>query len=236
MASEPVGMKLSHQRGGRKSLAYEHMITVKVSEALLEQQYRQTIKKCAEYAIYHCTVLGTRLETGERKVAQIRLRISPQGLEKMIRTALSGGRLGKRSTRVSDLAKPIKDNGKRRLMLKRHRDQLLKLQKRSDHTVESLIKLSAELSRVQSDLEHTEGQYTHLMKRIQLDLVQIYFEVEHQNSFLSPIVKAIKSFTAVFAKGVSNMIWTIGFFLPWGLFLGIVGAVGWMGVRKRKRK
>lgn len=236
MSPKTAAVNFSHQRKENSFLAYEHSVTVKTSGDQLEQQYNNTIKACTKITESPCIILDTRLETGKRKYAQIRLRVDPNRLSDMIQTATGNGRLASKSTHVEDLARPIQDNAKRLSMLKMHRKQLLKLQKRTDNNVDSLIKISSELAKIQADLEQSKGQNSYLMKRIKLDLVRFYFEVEHQNSFLNPIVNAFKNFTGVLSEGIANMIWITGYFLPWIIAMLLAGfIVRWIWRRKKNR-
>lgn len=231
-----AGMNFTSQRETNSFLAYEHTLTIKISEAKLEQQYNQTIQSCSKNVEFQCVILGTRLETGSRRYAMIRLRINPKGLNKLIQTAAGEGRVEKKSTHVKDLARPIRDNTQRRSMLKNHQNQLLKLQNRPDNNIDSLIKISSELAKIQADLEYADGQNVHLMKRVKLDLVRFYFEVEHQNSFLNPIVKVLKDFSNIISEGVAHMIWVVGYALPWGVMIGFLGWIVRLVWKRAKRK
>jgi len=215
VASEAGADDFATQKKDNKFLAYTHSVSIETNEQLIQQQYKDTIKTCTEAHDFRCIILDTSLNTGDYTNGHIKLRVEPKGVKKIIQASTSKGEVTNRSTHVEDLAKPIIDNQKRRSMLETQRASLLELQKRSDNNIESLIKISSELSKIQAELEQAQGENAHLLERIELDLVDINFYVGRHKSFWKPISKSIKNFTGYLSKGISETIWAIGYFFPW---------------------
>jgi hypothetical protein len=215
LASEADGDDYASQKKDNKFLAYTHSVSIETTEQQIQNQYQDTIKACTEATDYRCIILDTSLNTGDYTNGHIKLRVEPKGVRKIIQASTRKGEVTSRSTHVEDLAKPIIDNQKRRSMLETHRARLMELQKRHDNDVESLIKISSELSEIQAELEQAQGENAHLFERIELDLVNINFYVGRHKSFWRPISKSLKNFTGYLSKGISETIWAIGYFFPW---------------------
>lgn len=169
------GDNYASQRKNNKFLAYTHSLTVETTEQQIEKQYKATIKACTEATEYKCIILDTSLDTGEYTSGHIKLRVEPNGVNDIIKASAKQGEIRKKSTHVEDLEKPIIDNNKRSSMLETHRDRLIELQKRPDNDIDSLIKISSELAKIQSELEQALDETAHLQERVKLDLVKIYF-------------------------------------------------------------
>jgi len=183
MASIAESDNFSPQRKNNPFLAYTHAISIETTEQQIEKQYTDTIKTCSEATEYKCIILETELNTSEDAYSHIKLRVSPNAVNKIIQISAKTGDITSRSTNVEDLGKPIIDNKKRRSMLETHRARLVALQKRADNDIDSLIKISSELSKIQAELEKAQGQNALLTERIELDLVNITFNVGRHKSF-----------------------------------------------------
>ncbi len=213
------GDNYASQRKNNKFLAYSHSISIETTETLIQKQYNDTINACTEATDFKCVILDSKLNIGEYTDGHVKLRVEPKGVNKIIQIATVEGEVSSKSTHVEDLAKPVKDNQKRRLMLETHRDRLIELQKRSDNDIESLITISTELAKIQSELEQAEGDNAHLIERTELDILDIFFQVEYYKSFWKPIIQSIKNFSSNLSKGISETILAIGYLIPWFITL-----------------
>ncbi len=203
-----------------KYLAYEHFITVDVKEKKLSQSYETTLDECLNDKKNNCTILDSKISKGKYPSAYIRLRIKPEGVKDIIAFASNKGRIIRESTHVEDLAKPILDNKQRLKMLESHRDRLLLLQKKASDDIESLIKVSSELSKVQSELEKAMGQNAYLSQRVNMDIVNIQFQVKLSRSFWKPITGSLSDFSNNLSDGISGTIVAVAYLLP-GIILFI---------------
>ena len=205
------------KKGG--SLAYEHTVTIETDETQLEKQYRSVLAACNEAEGFKCIVLDSEIDTGYHPDARITLRVEAAGLPSIMKAATRHGKVTKKNTHAEDLAEPIADAEKRLSMLRTQRDLLLKLQKRPDNDIDSLLKIASELSRVQSEIEHATGERAHLQKRIDLDLLELYFRVDSRNAFWRPFMYELRNFKGHLAEGASNTIRAVAYLLPWFLAL-----------------
>jgi len=207
------------QRESTKYLAYEHYISIDTKEEELVPAYKRTIAACVNDKEYNCTILDSEVSSGKYVSAFIKLRIKPKGVKGIIETATSKGNVIDESTHVEDLAQPIIDNEKRLKMLESHRDRLLSLQEKAANDIESLIKISGELSKVQSELENAKGKNVHLLQRVNMDIVKIKFIVEANRSFWKPISESFSSFSNNLSDGISDTIEAVAYLLPWAIIV-----------------
>jgi hypothetical protein len=220
-ASDRVQSTLSDvekvQRDSTKFLAYEHSLSVETSEGELGHSYQRTLAACNSDKENNCTILDSKISSGKNISAFIHLRIKPNGVKKIAETASQKGSIINESTHIEDLAKPIIDNERRLNMLESHRDRLLALQEKASNNIESLIKISEELSKVQAELENDKGQNSHLLQRVNMDIVKINFAVEANKSFWKPISQSFSNFSVNLSKGIADTIRGVAYFLPWSI-------------------
>jgi Domain of unknown function (DUF4349) len=150
------------------------------------------------------------------------LRMDPAGVEDMISFATGFGKLQRRSTKAEDLADAIADTHARIEMLTAYRKQLLDLQGKAATNVEAAIKIAAELSTVQTDLERASGEAAYQVKRTTTDLLSIDFVVSAHKAFWRPIHEAAGDFAQNLASGISQAITAVAYIVPW-LFVIIPG-------------
>lgn len=207
----------SSQRESKKFLAYEHFVSIDTTEEDLAHAYKKTIATCVNDKENSCTILDSNISSGNYVSARIKLRIKPRGVIGIIESATSNGSVINESTHVEDLAQPITDNEQRLKMLESHRDRLLALQEKAVNDIESLIKISEELSKVQAELESAKGQNAHLLQRVNMDIVNINFVVEANRSFWKPVSKSFSQFSNRLSDGISDSIRGVAYLLPWSI-------------------
>ena len=220
----------------RQFLAYEHWLTVDASETQVAGIYRQSLAACQSLPNASCVVLDSRLSTGRRSSAAIKMRVRPEFVKKIIESLGKLGEITHQSTTVEDLATPIGDAEKKLAMLTSYRTQLEGLRGKANNDIDAAIKITKELAQVQSDLEVLTGEHAHLLKRVQTEVLNLSIESEQNLSWWAPIQSAIRDFSGNLAEGVSTAITATAFVLPWlfvfGLLIGLVRKV-WI---KFKRK
>ena len=223
------------QRASTKFLAYEHSISIDISEEKLSTAYKKTVASCVEDRENNCTILNAEIASGEYSSAHIKLRVKPGGVKRLLESAAGKGDVVGESTHVEDLALPITDNKKRLKMLTSHRDRLLSLHEKAADDIESLIKISEELAKVQRELENAQGQNAHLLQRVDMDIVNIRFAVEKNRSFWKPVAQSLSKFSSRFSKGISDTITGVAYLLPW-LFVIIPAIFGFRFLWRRGKK
>ncbi len=211
------------QRSTNNYLAYEHSVTVDTTEESISSLYQNIINTCSEERTKNCTILNSNIDSGKFISAKIKLRISPDGVDDIIAIATKEGKVTNQSTSVEDLATDIIDGAKRIDMLKSYREKLIALEKKASDDIESLIKVSSELSAVQSQLEAAEGSKAHLVERVNLDIVNITLVVEASRSFWRPIIESLDEFGNHLSEGIAEAITGIAYLTPW--FIVLLGFV-----------
>jgi Domain of unknown function (DUF4349) len=197
------------------TLAREHSVTIEVAESALRSSFQRITDRCTADSAHHCTVLQSDVTRGQFPSGQIRLRIDPSAVADLIGFAQGLGRLEHQSTRVEDLADAIQDSQARIEMLTTYRKQLLELQGKAGSNIDAAIKVAAELSTVQSNLEQANGQAAYQIKRTTTDIVSIYLSVAGQKAFGRPIRDALHDFFGNLSTGISEAITAVAYILPW---------------------
>ncbi|HEX5055645.1 MAG TPA: DUF4349 domain-containing protein [Gammaproteobacteria bacterium] len=211
----PAAPALASQRERNPYLAYEHNVTIEVDEDELQASFLSTVKKCIDDVANACEIHYSDLTSGDYPSAQIRVRIKKEGVEGLIQTASEHNEITSRNVSAEDLATPIMDNEKRLRMLESYQKKLIELESRSAKDIESLIKISSEIAKTQSDLEAAKGENEYLMKRVNLDIVSINFVTDEADSFLKPIGDALENFVYNLSKGIAGAITVVAFVIPW---------------------
>ena len=227
----------TNQRDKDSYLSYEHFFTIDTTAENLPTTYKNTIEFCVKDEKFECTILDSRISTGKYPSAQIRLRLKPEGVKEIIKVASGKGKIVQESTHIEDLAKPIVDNKQRLDMLESHRERLLALQEKAADDVESLIKVSSELSKVQSEIELAKGEKNFLSKRVSMDIVNLNFQVEYYRSFWRPIKESLSDFSNNLSEGISGTIIVAAYFLPGFIVLLVMFFTGrfvWKKIRRNK--
>lgn len=222
------------QREKDSYLSYEHYFTIDTTDENLPKSYKNTLDSCIENVKDNCSILDSRITTGENPSAYIKLRMKSDGIKALLNVASTSGKVVQESTHVEDLAKPIVDNNQHLAMLKNYRDQLISLQKKASDDIDALIKVSSELSKIQSEIEIALGEKEFLLQRVNLDIVNINFQVEYYRSFWRPIRESLSDFSNNLSDGISGTIIVVAYLLP-AIMVFILLFVGVRFVRRKMR-
>ena len=237
---EPVPVAKSpnipgHQ--GTKYLAYEHSIGLEMAAGAVSKAYQETIKECESNKASGCTVLNTRISEGDQSTnAYIQMRMKPEAAGPFIDKVSQKGKVLFQSTSAEDLAGPIVDNERKVKMLKNHWEKLEQLQAREDNDIDSLLKIATEMSRVQSELEAATGQNEYLMKRVNMDIVNIRFQTPEDHSFWNPVSGSFGDFSRNLSLGISGTIVVVAYLLPGIILILVIYFVVRFFRRRSKRK
>ena len=223
LQAEPAaGLMRMQDKAQGEMLAYEHSIAVDVAEDKLDAAFESVRQACAADRANNCTLLWSEASHGDWARANFRIRVEPDGVEPLVSLASGAGEVIRRSTHIEDLAKTITDLDKRVSILTTTRDRLIELEQRGMDDVESLITLTTELTRIQSELEEIAGQRAYQQQRVDTQILNIEFVVERQVSFWRPITRALSSFGQTLSRGIGDAISAIAYLLPWAVLLFVV--------------
>jgi hypothetical protein len=90
----------------------------------------------------------------------------------------------------------------------------LELQEKAADDVESLIKVSSELSKVQSEIELLKGEKAFLHQRISMDVLNLDFQVDYHRSFWRPINESFSDFSNNISDGIAGTITVVAYLMP----------------------
>jgi len=207
------------ENGPDRYMAYEHTLDLEVDEAKVASIAETTQATCRQDSDDACVVLASKLSTGKRASAEIKVRAKPAGVRKLIAALRLQGDVVHQATTAEDLASPIEDAAKKLAMLNDYRTKLEALRGSASANIDALIKVNKELAQTQSEIEAMTGQRAHLMQRVETETLTLSITTPYRRSFWHPIASAFAEFGDNLSTGVSSVITGMAFLLPWGLAL-----------------
>lgn len=210
------------QRSKSNYLAYEHFISVTTEKNHLHDAFKQLIDKCIEDEKYNCIVLQSSHSGGDYASAEIRLRLTPEGVPNYIGFVAKAGEVDSQSTLAEDLTEVLSDNEKHLEMLESYRMKLEQLVENPKNNIDSLIKISSEIAKVQTEIEYAKGKKSKLHQRIKMDILNISLVTSKYESFWRTISFAVSKFAEDFSEGIAIVITSAAYFIPWSVVLLLV--------------
>jgi hypothetical protein len=232
--STAPGNAKDEQKPRTKYLAYVHHVRVILEQKEIPEVFEKLVSFCNEDEVNKCTLLHSRLNTGDYSYGKIQVRILPGGVDSLLKVASRGGEISERATNVQDLQDAIVNNQKRLEMLTQYHNRLTQLEKEPSHNIETLIKLAQELSRVQSDIEYAEGRKAKLLQQTQMDIVDIALDTPSYVSFWTPISESFSGFGENLSESIAQAITALAYLLPW-IFILMILFVAWRMIRHKMR-
>lgn len=198
-----------------KYLAYTHNLSVELEANQISVTFQALVSACSNDGKFECTLMHSNLSDGEYPSASIKLRVLPEGIAPLVTIASDQGKVKFRQTSAEDLQDKVVDTQKRLEMLSEYQAKLVELEERGVDDVDSLIKLSEQLSKVQSDIEYAQGEKAKLLQRTKYDLLEINLSSKENESFGGPISSALSDFFDDLSEGISTVITALAFIVPW---------------------
>jgi hypothetical protein len=209
----------------RKTLAYEHDVSIELPKDLVPKKVQAVQTACAASTSFSCTLLDISLNQ-DNGVASGRLvmRLAPEGVPEIIKVASESGKVSSRTTHAEDLAEPVADTERRLAELSTHRDRLMDLMRNKSITIDQLITVSRELSSVQSEIDSRSGVKANLARRIETELLTINFSMPETAALAERTVirDALRDFGSRFRDALADVIRAIAVLTPW-LIVTMVG-------------
>jgi len=209
----------------RKTLAYEHDVSIELPKELVPKKVQAVQTACAASTSFSCTLLDISLNQ-DNGVASGRLvmRLAPEGVPEIIKVASESGKVSSRTTHAEDLAEPVADTERRLAELSTHRDRLMDLMRNKSITIDQLITVSRELSSVQSEIDSRNGVKANLARRIETELLTINFSMPETAALAERTVirDALRDFGSRFRDALADVIRAIAVLTPW-LIVTMVG-------------
>jgi hypothetical protein len=224
LAASPV-------RAEGATLAYEHVVDIELSRALLLKRTEDIRAACREAPQSSCTLLDISTRSDERiPSAAIRMRVAPGNVDRLVDLAAAGGSVASRRTHAEDLAEPIADTERQLSMLTTHRDRLSALMKDRALTVDQLVTVSREMSSVQTQLDQLGSTHANLRRRVDTDLLTLNLTLPSGEfrSEQTPVLDAVRAFGSEVREALAQVVGFIALLLPWLIILlpGVI-AIRW---------
>ncbi|WP_339068236.1 DUF4349 domain-containing protein [Teredinibacter turnerae] len=224
------------QRAKNKYLAYTHRFTVTVKKSELSRVFTDVLEACLSDNEHKCLVMHSEQSGGEYLYANIRLRVSPEGVAKYKSLISESGEIEQQSTSAEDITDSVVDTEKRLDMLASYQAKLKGLESDPNINIESLIKVASELSEVQTQIEYSQGQKAKLYLRISMDVLDISLKTSKNETLIGPIGEAFSEFGEDFSEGVAIFITAAAYLIPWILLVVfLVWVARYFWVRSKRR-
>ncbi|MCJ8273398.1 MAG: DUF4349 domain-containing protein, partial [Psychrosphaera sp.] len=218
--SNQAFMMVDRQQSGHGAyLAYEHSVSVNVHHDKIQQTHQSILNSCKADQTNQCTMLNASIDTGNRQISEIKLRIQPAGVADIVKLATDAGKMSSQSTDVTDLGEQFVDTQQSIDRLSDYKKSLRALKQKSGQDIDALVKLAQEEAKVQTDLEYAMGEKAQLLKRVQTDILNITLNSQGSLPFWQPINESMSGFGGNLSKGISQSITAVAFLIPWILVL-----------------
>jgi hypothetical protein len=187
-AAAPGGIEANEAK-----LAYRHQLGLEMPEASVQLRFEAARDRCLGDAQLGCVLVNASIDAGGAQLGRLRFDQAPRAqltvrlphrsiaeFERGLLAAMPSEGAGEpvlrsRSTSAEDLSQTIADVTRRLAQLTDYRERLTVLAARSDARVEDVIKVAAELSSVQSQIEALDAQQRGLAERVATEIVAVSF-------------------------------------------------------------
>jgi hypothetical protein len=225
-------VRVAHKRAA--GIAYEHSVALEVPTGGTRQVSDAVQQACAALPERGCTLLAASLRGGTEAGATIRMRVTPDGVNKVLGALDGRGKILEQSSEGEDLAEPIQDGERKMAMLTGYRDQLQTLARQRALDPDALIKLHRELAEVQSEIEQAATSQAQLRRRVDTELVTVAMHERARGGRGSMVRQALEDFGDNLLQGLAMLITFVASTIPFAL-AGTVGYLAWRRMRTRRR-
>ncbi len=179
--------------------------------------------------------------------AELTVWIPSKDLERALNEFGTIGKVLNLQLQAQDITEEYFDMETRIRNLKKQEERLLSLYDREVKKLDEILKVEVELNRVRTEIERLEGKQRLWVRQVQMASIhisiiqkqeEIPIAVSEPDDIFSPLRRALKNIHSVFfyscsmiATGVSWLIATVVFILPWLL----VAFIAWMVFRMSKK-
>jgi hypothetical protein len=224
--------RVDHQRAAW--IAYAHEVELEVPSDRMRQAFEAVQQACAALPERGCTMLEASIRGGAAAGASVRMRITPDGVNKILRSLDGRGKVVSQSSKGEDLAEPIQDADRKMAMLTAYRDQLQTLARQRALDPEALIKLHRELAEVQGEIDKAAASQAQLRRRVDTELLTVTMHEHATAGQGSRVRQAVEDFGDDLLRGVAMLITFVASTIPFAL-AGFIGYLVWRRLRAGRR-
>jgi hypothetical protein len=225
--------RVDHKRAA--AVAYSHEVDLEVAAGHIRQVFDTVQQACAALPERGCTLLEATIRAGTTASANVRMRVTPDGVNKVLRALDGRGKVVTQSTTGEDLAEPIQDGERKMAMLTAYRDKLQTLAGQRALDPDALIKLNRALAEVQSEIDNAATSQAQLRRRVDTELLTVGIREHATATEASGIKRAVDDFGDDFLHGVAMLITFVASTIPFAV-AGICGYLVWRRVRAGRRR
>lgn len=225
--------RVDHKRA--TGVAYTHEVDLEVPAGHTRQLFDAVQQACAALPEHGCTLLEASIRAGATASANVRMRVTPDGVNKVLRALDGHGKVVEQSTKGEDLAEPIHDGERKMAMLTAYRDRLQALAAQRALEPDALIKLNRALAEVQSEIDNAATAQAQLRRRVDTELLTVEIREHATATQASGIKRAVDDFGDDFLHGVAMLITFVASTIPFAV-AGICGYLAWRRVRAARRR
>jgi hypothetical protein len=223
--TEVASGDISSSTAPTSALALQHSISLEIEPSKVQPLFHQIEEMCQKISItQHCQLLNSNLSKEQEPSANLSLKAKAQGI-KMIIEVLNKNNVTNYAINSENLAGSISDVQKRVAMLTSYRDNLEQLSKKTNASLDSLMKVNQEMATVQSEIETLRGEHAFMVDRVQTQTLNISISAKSKMSsdasFIEQIKNAIIESIDGFIIAFKFFIVSLIYLLPW-VFVGFV--------------
>lgn len=195
-------------------LAYEHDVTIRVASDRIVAQSSAVQSACNSGKFGACAVLEMSQSGGDTPMARLKVRIVPEGVDKLIGLAGKGEDIAEHSIQAADLATEVRDNSMLQDRLRKEHARLLEFQDRKDLKVADVMTLSSRIAEIEAQLQAAEQEAAQQKRRLSTQLVTMTFQTTRIQENRSEIAQATEDIGGVISGSIAFLIRAFAALLP----------------------
>jgi hypothetical protein len=221
--------------GRDQTFSYTHQLELALAHGGVKASFELARETCLKRAVLRCDLLSASLTAGEAaSYARVLVALPHDGVpvfEKALTDA--GAIVQSRSSNAENVATQSGDNARKIAQLTAWRDRLAALAKRSDLSVSDLMKVEAELSKVEADLGAALAEKRDIDGRIAKEILTVSF-TEKEGAF-APIARVVASAGDTLVSSSALALDFLIRIVPWlPILVGGLWLVRWLWSRRRR--
>lgn len=233
-----------------ESYIYDHALTISMASDHIKARFDRARDRCQNEVALKCKIMSASYRVlgnpdAPLPVADLSVALPHDSVavfEAGLTTSLPGENpsdvvVKSRSTNAQNVTNQVKDMNGRLSQLVNYRDRMTELSKRPKSTTDDLMKIEAEISRTQSEIEQLEGQRRDMAERIAKENLSISFVAQSTaGDALQPIADVWQSSLRLLAQSAAAVLAVMIGILPWiPVFAAGFFPVRWLWRRLRRK-
>jgi hypothetical protein len=215
--------------------SYSHSLGLILPHGGVKSSFEKAREACLHAAALKCELVSASLSSGEVSAYATVVVALPHDKVAVFEKSLTnaGASVQSRTTNAENVTTEASDNDRKIAQLTAWRDRLAALAKRSDLSVADVMKVEAELSKVEADLGAALAEKRDIGNRIAKELVAVSFS-EKEGAF-APIGRVFANADATLTDSTASAIEFLIRVVPWlPIILAGLWLVRWLWSKRKK--